>query len=463
MKIQKSIPKNREFFNEHGSSLRAYRLIGFIGQTLSGLSLAYAVFVLLVAQIVRQGWETFSGVPLVALALIVGLFIELANRVLARKAIKPWVVKNQFEDNADARRRHNILTRAYLLGLVAVASLSYLLSIVGSSYYADASTEQVVEISSDSLQQHYDEQRRQLGQSFAADTVLIAAPFNLRLAAAKTAFKADSSAQMQERRRYYSCAQEGSAYCKRMRSNFLRKIEEARAVYADSVASIAVAKGAALARVLKDRQTNTSSIDRRSVSAVDRAEITNLERRTKREGDAGFKSLVFIILTVAGQTLFYFMVYLELQVLAGSEINEKLEPNEFWNKPSVWAELMATVSWRMERGARRLIRWIFPEPKSAKTAIPYKGLYGGSNGQNGYTANEQSSATNGAVSSSNGHTKTQTIDSSLKDCDECGSTYRSKSWNQRFCSIQCKQNYHAKKHGGVKFKPGRYHGKNSKN
>ncbi|MEM7574018.1 MAG: hypothetical protein AAF433_14015 [Bacteroidota bacterium] len=462
MKTLKSIPQNREFFNEHGSGLQAYRIIGAIGQLLSGLSLAYAVFVLLIAQIVRQGWEDFSGFPLIVLALLIGLFIELANRVLAKKAIKPWVVKDRFEDDIEARKRHRILTRAYLLGLIAVASLSYLLSVVGSSYYADASTEEVTEVNSDSLLQHFEAERLRLGQSFATDTTLIASPFNLRLRAARTAFQADSAALMQERARYYGCAQEGNAYCRRMRSSFLARIEGSRAVYADSVATIAAAKGAALGRALQNRQSAAAMIDQRAGDVMGEARATNDQRRRERQDDAGFKSLVFIILTVAGQTLFYFMVYLELQVLAGSEIREELEPNEFWNKPSVLAELRATIAWRAERKFRRLIRRIFPEPKAVDTAIPYRTLYGQSNGQNGPTGTNGQPGTNGPVSSLNGAGKTTVVDSSLRDCVECGSTYRPKAWNQRYCSTSCKQKHHAKKHNGVMFKPGRYHGKNSK-
>ncbi|WP_170110496.1 hypothetical protein [Flavilitoribacter nigricans] len=47
MKITKTHPENKAFFNENGSSLATYRLIGFIGQLLSGLSLAYAVYALI--------------------------------------------------------------------------------------------------------------------------------------------------------------------------------------------------------------------------------------------------------------------------------------------------------------------------------------------------------------------------------------------------------------------------------
>ncbi|MCP8690562.1 hypothetical protein, partial [Marinobacterium sedimentorum] len=70
-------------------------------------------------------------------AVVVGFFVELSNRVLARRAIRPFVVKGLFADNEDAARRHKILNRSYLVGLVAVALLSYFFSIVGSTYYAD--------------------------------------------------------------------------------------------------------------------------------------------------------------------------------------------------------------------------------------------------------------------------------------------------------------------------------------
>jgi hypothetical protein len=84
--------------------------------------------------------------------------------------------------------------------------------------------------------------------------------------------------------------------------------------------------------------------------------------------------LIFLLLTIAGQTIFYGMVYLQLQIEAGSEIKHEVLPNEFWADPPLLSELGTTISWRTERGLRRLIRWIFKHPYNHPTDIPYRGL-----------------------------------------------------------------------------------------
>ena len=57
MKIVKSPPQNRLFFSEHGPSYPAYGIIGMIGQLLSGLSLGYTVYRLLLAQIYGEAFS----------------------------------------------------------------------------------------------------------------------------------------------------------------------------------------------------------------------------------------------------------------------------------------------------------------------------------------------------------------------------------------------------------------------
>lgn len=53
--------------------------------------------------------------------------------------------------------------------------------------------------------------------------------------------------------------------------------------------------------------------------------------------------------------------------------------------------------------------------------------------------------------------KERVIDSSLKNCVHCGKVYKPKTWNQRYCSKECKTAFHTAKHDGQVFDPGRYH------
>jgi hypothetical protein len=460
MKQTKNAPKNRDFFTEHGGSLSAYGIIGFLGQSLSGASLAYAVFALLVAQIFADGHaEGSTVVALVVMAVTVGFFVELSNRVLARRAIRPFVVKDLFAGDPDTAKRHKILNRSYLVGLVSVALLSYFFSIVGSTYYADDVTTGPELVSMDSISQVYAGQELATLRGFAADSATVAGPYDVQLQAARTGFAADSSALMRKRTDFYGCARRGDNYCKKMRRSFLTDIDTKRATLASVTAEISRERAAALSAALGKRDGRLSDIRTAAASVTGEAKATNRAAGEEKDADAGFKGLVFIILTVAGQTLFYFMVYLQLQVEAGSEIEHELQPNEFWGLPTVIQEFRITAAWRIERGARRLIRWLFGEPNDGhNTAIPYANIYG----DNGDDSSDEVAVISAAVSNDEKNGKevhTIIVDPTVKECRHCGNDFRPNAHNQKYCTTDCKTEYHAKKHDGRAFDAGKYRGR----
>lgn len=462
MKQTKSTPGNRAFFAEHGRSLSAYGLIGFLGQSLSGLSLAYAVFALLVAQVFAGGEVSrLSFAALVAMAVVVGLFVELANRVLARRAIRPFVVKDLFADDETTARRHKILNRSYLVGLVAVALLSYFFSIVGSTYYADDATDAPELVAVDSIRTVYADQELTARRSFAADSATVATPYDVQLMAARSGFVADSSALMRDWLEFTGCARKGNKWCKKNLRRLLTEIDTKRAALSGVVASVTRERSAALAAALKARDERLTEIRAGLLADVSEAKATNTAANDERDGDAGFKGMVFIVLTVAGQTLFYFVIFLQLQVEAGSEIEHDLEPNEFWTLPTIIEEFQLTAAWRIERGARRLIRWIFGEPNDDdKTAIPYGSLYAKNDGD----GDDGGAVTNGpvmAVKTAVGDGTTIVVDTAIKQCRNCGKDFRPKAHNHAYCATSCKSDYHTKKNNGRAFDPGKYRGRKS--
>lgn len=374
MKITKTAPQNWDFFNEHGASLGAYKLIGFIGQILSGLSLAYAAYALILAQVMKSGISTGTA-PLWGMALLLAVFIELANRILARRAIKPIVKNGMFEEDADLHKRHKVLNRSYMVGLCIVALTSYFLSGVGSAYYAHDSTEGPELIDTDSLKQHYDSKLAQLDAAFVQDTQLITAPYIARIKAAENRFQSDSLALRKERERFRACANAGNKWCKNKLTDYLAQIDRARAAMNDSIGIISSQKAATLFATLNDRNSKADNLSTEKKTEVDQANRTNTDAIENQSKSSGFKGLVFIIITFIGQTVFYLMVYLILQVEAGSDITYEVEPNELWNLPSVISEFWTTLAWKTERGARYLIRSLFGEPReSVETKIPYRSL-----------------------------------------------------------------------------------------
>jgi hypothetical protein len=50
-----------------------------------------------------------------------------------------------------------------------------------------------------------------------------------------------------------------------------------------------------------------------------------------------------------------------------------------------------------------------------------------------------------------------TEDRMIRHCLNCGQQYRIRSFNQKYCSVECKSQYHANQNGGRKFNPKLYH------
>jgi hypothetical protein len=350
-KIQ-TTPKDRAFYNEHGGNLSAYYTIANIGQLLSAASLSLAVFSLLLDAIAGRGLSVASG-GVVTVAVLIGLFIELANRKLAKPAIRPLVVKDQFADDTEKRKRHKLVTRFSRGGLLLVGSLSFALSFMGSMDAGKLITTEAPPANLDSLQ-----------LAFAADTAALFAPYQIRSQAALQQFNATKANREKAAQDYTACANRGNKWCKKKRRAIMAAIDEAEATYNATAALIATERGQALAEAIKGRNLT---------NATARAEAD--EAAALVETKATSNGWIFAVLTFAGQLVFYLMFYLILQIEAGSEIAEEIEPNEFHALPSVWADLKAVIRHRVERGARRLMAYIFGTRDRLEGGLPYVSLW----------------------------------------------------------------------------------------
>lgn len=350
-KIQ-STPKDREFYNEHGGNLSAYYLIANIGQGLSAGSLALAVFSLLSDAIAGRGLSVATG-GIITAAVLIGIFIELANRKLSRPAIRPWVVKDQFADDPEKRKRHKLVTGFSRVGLVLVGLLSLVLSFMGSMDAGKLITTEAPPAPIDSLQ-----------LAFTADTTALLSPYIVRSRSAKAKFEATQANREKTAQDFAGCARRGNKWCKKKQRAILAEIDAARAIYNTTLAAIATERGQALAAAMRGRDATAAGA--RSEAEAAAAEV---------EANATANGYIFAVLTGAGQLVFYLMFFLILQIEAGSEIAEEIEPNEFHNQPSVWADFKAVLRHRIERGARRLMAKVFGKRDRLDTELPYVSLW----------------------------------------------------------------------------------------
>ena len=353
MRLLQSTPQNREFYNEHGRSLRTFATIANLGQLLSALSLSLALFTLLSSAVAGRGL-TLSTTVVAAAAVAVAVFVELANRSLARPAIKPFVVPNQFAEDPERKQRHRTLTLFSRGGLLLVGGLSFVLSYQGSITAGELLTDAPPPPAIDSI-----------AGAFTADTTALLAPYAQQAVAAKNEFTATAAERAKAASRFNSCARNGNKWCKGQQQRLAAEVDAAAVTLNAKLATIASERGHQLTRAVAKRD-----------AAIQEAKDENQALVATAQADAATTGYLFAVLTATGQVVFYLMYYLILQVTAGSEILERLEPNEFSAQPSVWSDLKAVVDHRTERGARRLIAWAFGQRDRLDKPLPYVDLWG---------------------------------------------------------------------------------------
>lgn len=374
MRLLKSTPQNRDFHSEHGRNLRPYYLIANLGQLLSAASLSLALFSILSDAIAGKGMSVGTGFVVVA-AVVVAIFIELANRTLARPAIKPAVVKDQFSEDEDANRIHRIITRWSRAGLLVVGGLSFVLSYMGSVDASELMSTPPPPAPVDSLNIAAVTATDAVHASFAADTAVLLAPYAIRQRAALQQFNAIKAERTKATKQFTGCAAKGNKWCKGKVNGILGEIDAAEATYNATIASIAVERGNTLAEVIKRRSDALNAVSQKSDTEIVTARTKADIEASEAKAETASTSVIFAVLTFIGQLVFYLMFYLILQIEAGSKITEDLEPNEFHSLPSVWTDFKSALSHRTERGARRFMAYLFGERGRLDKPLPYVSLY----------------------------------------------------------------------------------------
>ena len=372
MKTYKTPPTNLDFFNEHAGSYRLYGLIGWKGQFLSFVSLAYGIYSM-INDVVATGTVSLSSFLMVFIGLATAFIIEFANRALGRRAIKPFVQEKAFK--GDAVDHNRILNNSYLWGLVTIGLVSYLLSGIGSVKYGETSVAEINNVSLDSIRHLYQQKLSRIDSALITDNYTYVQPFEVRLRQAEATFQKDSLQSTKSAASYNKCAKGGKdkAYCQRKKRQFLGQIDLHRAVRADTINAIHLEKAQTIAFLRSNQKGKIEEIEQQRDNAIAQAEIINQDLLAEQKSEGSFRSMIFLILTVLGQSLFYYMTFLQLRIEAGSGIETKIKPDEFFLEPSFLEEWVATFSWKWGKRARNMVQACFEEPVS-DPQIPYKGM-----------------------------------------------------------------------------------------
>ena len=370
MKTFKTAPTNLDFFNTHAAAYNTYGLIGWMGQFLSFVSLAYGIYSMLKDAV--AGGNIFLATGLI---IIIGIgtafIIEFANRSLGRPAIRPFVKKNDF--SGDEAKHDKVLNNSYLFGLAIIGIISYLLSGIGSVSYGDDTGPKPELINIDSINQVYAKQVARIDSNLIADNYTYIQPFEVRIKQAEAVFRKDSIAATNKAAKYNKCANKAGrdqAYCQKKQRQFLNKIDEYRAAKADSINGIELEKAQVIAFLRTNQQSKVDNIDKKKQEAIAQAKTENGGRISESESKSSFRGIIFLILTAIGQSLFYYTTFLCLRIEAGSGIEEEIKPDEFFLAPSAIQEWAATLKWKWGKRARNIVQWAF-ESEVSEPKIPY--------------------------------------------------------------------------------------------
>jgi hypothetical protein len=372
MKTYKTPPTNLDFFNEHAGSYRLYGLIGWKGQFLSFVSLAYGIYTM-VNDAVSAGTVSMSSYLIVSIGIATAFIIEFANRALGRRAINPFVQEKNFEGEAGDHNR--ILNNSYLYGLILIGMVSYLLSGIGSVKYGEVTATPAELVNIDSIQQVYAQKIRNIDSALIADNYTYVQPFEVRLQQAESIFQKDSLQSAKSAAKYNKCAKGGKdkAYCQKKQRQFLSQIDMHRATRADTINAIELEKAQTIAFLRSNQKGEIEEIEQKKENAIAQAELINQDLLNEQKSEGSFRSMIFLILTVVGQSLFYYMTFLQLRIEAGSGIETKIAPDEFFLQPSAVEEWAATLSWKWGKRARNMIQACF-EANVSDPKIPYKAM-----------------------------------------------------------------------------------------
>jgi hypothetical protein len=372
MKTYKTPPTNEDFFNEHAGSYRLYGLIGWKGQFLSFVSLAYGIYSM-INDAVTTGTVSMSSYLILFIGLATAFIIEFANRALGRRAIKPFVQDKAFE--GQAVDHHRILNNSYLWGLVLIGLVSYLLSGIGSVKYGEVSAAPPTLVNIDSINQLYSQQLDRIDSALITDNNTYIQPFEVRIQQSEATFQRDSLQSTKSAASYNKCAKGGKdkAYCQKKQRQFLSQIDRHRGIRADSINSINLEKAQTIAFLRSMQKGEIEEIEQKKENAVARAELVNQDLLKEQKSEGSFRSMIFLILTVLGQSLFYYMTFLQLRIEAGSGIETKIQPDEFFLQPSAIEEWAATLSWKWSKRARNIVQYTF-EWEVSEPQIPFKAM-----------------------------------------------------------------------------------------
>lgn len=499
MKVLFSLPKNEEFFSNYASLVPTLRKLGYLAQVISALT-EFGILYALIRASLKDLFPLAAGPAGLAGAVLGVAFLEVGLRQFAPYSVRAILYKR-------FTGLHLVISVfVFVVTLGLLASSGYL-SFRGSFDLVEQVAPRPQLATTTQADSSAQARKGEALASWQRDSLAVVNRFTPQQEATLAKYSALKAAERQKLKGWESREREEGNRYSTQKAAIKARLAALEAEQADEVARMEQDKGKALESALEAREealglaVTTWQRERAEVEAGNRAAQDEAAGKVQKYGGG------LAWFTVIALTVFVLAVSIEEIHRKGSGIEELAQPNQYHFSESVFAEFWGMVSERWNYLARTWIRrqaartppppqpepapelWEVerlkinrrqpatqqgqPQPEAESQYFEFfeREFSGNGNGHNGQH-------TNGTVSNEAPRTIIQpfrrpqeapvpapVITQPLgqppglppKACLHCGKTYSPKVAWQKFCTADCKEAYHAARHGGRTFSPKKFH------
>jgi hypothetical protein len=478
MKHLRSTPQDTDFFSIYARLAKSIKASGYFAQVVSALTEVGGIF----AASLSVLYPIFAdrAVYLAAAVALIGTgVLEVGLRVVIPQAVDAVLYKRW-------QGLHLAMSIAvFILGIVLLGT-SGVLSYKNSQTVVDTVVEepQLDSTKIEGAQIRYNAQVAKLGEAYRADSSTVTQRYQNLLETEKAAYTGKlGSAKRVLSNVYNKERRTGNSYATQ-KDRARQRIADVEAEQAAALAQITAERGEALAQIKAEHKAAIKEATAAHKVAIGEVKTAYSEASTERDNTVSAYGGGLAYFTIVCLFIFLASVILDRIHRKGSGINETVELSQYDINPPAILEAWAALRERIQTNVRTKIaafeektaaaplptskREIYDPTQLSNVRVELKlddenegedrairiaakrrqiGFY--TQGDNvrqrtngeGYSEGENEGGTNA------------TVNASTKNCDNCGTEYEAKVKWQRFCSSDCKTDFHARKHGGRPYSP----------
>ena len=509
MKFQYSLPKDEAFFRDYAGLTPTLTKLGYLAQVLSAVTEFGLIYALVEASL-KDFFPTAAPVAGLFGAVVGTAFLEVGLRKFIPYSVRAILYKR-------FAGLHLFVTTFIFAVTLGLLGASGYLSFQGSKELVKITAPQPKLASLAPVDSLAQVQREAVLRQYSADSLEVVQRFALPLSTAKEKHSAKLAQENLALKKWESRERaEGERYATQ-KATVKGRIAAIQAQQAEELASMETDKAQALGAALEARNKALGGIDAERAQQRRKLEgkNTQAEAHTAQQVERYGGGLAYFTLIAMGVLLL--SIAIDEIHKKGSGIEEAALPNQYYFSQSIYGELMAMLSDKVNYHFRAFIRrkaastpqapapeaapelWDIPAhtirrkgASQAQQQAPapqqeekYSSIFEklfSSNGQhnNGHPSGNGQGFHNAARPIVYGFSRPQAegvhsgmhynalhyqqagpvvevveVDKASKPCQYCGQLFRPRTTWQKFCSTACRDSFHEARHGQP-FNPGQY-------